>query len=70
MEVESTVASDMLETETYVNIAGYRFIDLSDRDELRAPFLEICLELELNTFEYARKSRNLPCANVLSLTGI
>ena len=47
MEVESTVASDMLETETYVNIAGYRFIDLSDRDELRAPFLEICLELEL-----------------------
>ena len=47
MEVESMVASDMLETETYVNIAGYRFIDLPDRDELRAPFLEICLELEL-----------------------
>ena len=47
MEVESVVASGMLETETYVNIAGYRFIDLSDRDELRAPFLEICLELEL-----------------------
>ncbi|MED5376041.1 MAG: rhodanese-like domain-containing protein [Candidatus Thermoplasmatota archaeon] len=41
------VRSDMLGTETYVNIAGYRFIDLSDRDELRAPFLEICLELEL-----------------------
>ena len=41
------VASDMLETETYVNIAGYRFIDLPDKDELRAPFLEICLELEL-----------------------
>ena len=47
MEVESMVASGMLETETYVNIAGYRFIDLSDRDELRAPFLEICQELEL-----------------------
>tara|TARA_B100000925_G_scaffold291003_1_gene277646 strand:- start:1198 stop:2058 length:861 start_codon:yes stop_codon:yes gene_type:complete len=47
MEVESMVASSMLETETYVNIAGYRFIDLPDRDELRAPFLEICLELEL-----------------------
>lgn len=47
MEVESVVASGMLETETYVNIAGYRFIDLSDRDELRAPFLEICQELEL-----------------------
>ncbi|MEC7688297.1 MAG: hypothetical protein VX514_04565, partial [Candidatus Thermoplasmatota archaeon] len=41
------VASGMLETETYVNIAGYRFIDLPDRDELRAPFLEICLELKL-----------------------
>jgi len=41
------VASGMLETETYVNIAGYRFIDLPDRDKLRAPFLEICLELEL-----------------------
>ena len=37
----------MPETETYVNIAGYRFIDLPDRDELRTPFTEICLELEL-----------------------
>ena len=41
------VTSDILGTETYVNIAGYRFIDLPDRDELRAPFLEICLELKL-----------------------
>ena len=47
MEVEGIAASSMLETETYVNIAGYRFIDLPDRDELRAPFLEICLKLEL-----------------------
>ena len=47
MEVESMVTSDILGTETYVNIAGYRFIDLPDRDELRAPFLEICLELKL-----------------------
>ena len=47
MEVDGIAASSMLETETYVNIAGYRFIDLPDRDELRAPFLEICLELEL-----------------------
>ena len=47
MEVEGIAASSMLETETYVNIAGYRFIDLLDRDELRAPFLKICLELEL-----------------------
>ena len=47
MEVEGIAASSMLETETYVNIAGYRFIDLPDRDELRTPFTEICLELEL-----------------------
>ena len=47
MEVEGIAASSMLETDTYVNIAGYRFIDLPDRDELRAPFLEICLKLEL-----------------------
>ena len=47
MEVDGIATSSMLETETYVNIAGYRFIDLPDRDELRAPFLEICLELEL-----------------------
>ena len=47
MEVEGRAASLMLETDTYVNIAGYRFIDLPDRDELRAPFLEICLKLEL-----------------------
>ena len=27
-----------------VNIAGYRFIDLPDRDELRSPFLDRCEE--------------------------
>ena len=47
MEVEGIATSSMPETETYVNIAGYRFIDLPDRDELRTPFTEICLELEL-----------------------
>ena len=47
MEVEGIATSNMPETETYVNIAGYRFIDLPDRDELRTPFTEICLELEL-----------------------
>ena len=30
-----------------VNIAGYRFVDLPDRDELREPMLEHCLELGL-----------------------
>ena len=28
--------------EAIVNIAGYRFVDLPDRDELRAPMIEIC----------------------------
>ena len=26
----------------FVNIAGYRFVDLPDRDELREPFREVC----------------------------
>ena len=30
-----------------LNIAGYRFIDLPDRDELRESFLEFCTNLEL-----------------------
>ena len=47
MVAESVSASSMLDTETYVNIAGYRFIDLPDRDSLRAPLLEHCLELGL-----------------------
>ena len=28
--------------EPFVNIAGYRFVDLPDRDELRQPFREVC----------------------------
>jgi len=47
MVAESVSAASMLETESYVNIAGYRFIDLPDRDELRAPLLEYCLKLGL-----------------------
>ena len=30
-----------------VNIAGYRFVDLEDRDELRQPFRFICEKLNL-----------------------
>ena len=30
-----------------VNIAGYRFVDLPDRDELRQPMLDACLEAGL-----------------------
>lgn len=31
----------------YVNIAGYKFVDLHDRDELRQPFRDICSKLNL-----------------------
>ena len=31
-----------------LNIAGYRFVDLNDRDELRDPFMNMCTGLELN----------------------
>ena len=30
-----------------VNIAGYRFVDLPDRDELRQPMLDVCTEAGL-----------------------
>ena len=32
---------------TVVNIAGYRFADMPDRDELRQPFRDVCQELDL-----------------------
>ncbi|MBK39226.1 MAG: sulfurtransferase [Euryarchaeota archaeon] len=31
-----------IEMDSFVNIAGYRFVDLPDRDELREPFREVC----------------------------
>ncbi|HII52251.1 MAG TPA: hypothetical protein HA329_00540, partial [Candidatus Thalassarchaeaceae archaeon] len=33
--------------DTIVNIAGYRFVDLPDRDNIRDPMLEKCLKLNL-----------------------
>lgn len=33
--------------DTIVNIAGYRFVDLPDRDNIRDPMLEQCLKLDL-----------------------
>jgi len=36
-----------MENKKVVNIAGYRFIDLQDRDQLREPFLKRCEELHL-----------------------
>ena len=32
---------------TVVNVAGYRFADMPDRDELRQPFRDLCQELDL-----------------------
>ena len=36
-----------MENKKVVNIAGYRFVDLQDRDQLREPFLKRCEELHL-----------------------
>src|SRR6056300_1314353 len=36
-----------MEIREIVNIAGYRFVDLDDRDELRQPFRFICEKLNL-----------------------
>ena len=30
-----------------VNIAGYRFVELPDRDELRQPMLDLCTDVDL-----------------------
>ena len=31
-----------MQSENIVNIAGYRFVNLDDRDDLRQPFRYIC----------------------------
>lgn len=31
----------------FINLSGYRFVDLPDRDQLRAPLLNLCLSLDL-----------------------
>ena len=36
-----------MESKEIVNIAGYRFVNLVDRDELRQPFRFICEKLNL-----------------------
>jgi UPF0176 protein len=36
-----------MQSENIVNIAGYRFVNLDDRDELRQPFRYICEKLQL-----------------------
>ena len=36
-----------MENRKVVNIAGYRFVDLDDRDKLREPFLKRCEDLNL-----------------------
>ena len=39
-----------------VNMTAYRFVDLPDRDELRQPMLNKCLELNLKGTILDRKS--------------
>ena len=34
-------------TNQFVNIAGYKFVELLDRDELRQPFRDVCAKLSL-----------------------
>ena len=36
-----------MQSENIVNIAGYRFVNLDDRDDLRQPFRYICEKLQL-----------------------
>lgn len=36
-----------MQSENIVNIAGYRFVNLNDRDDLRQPFRYICEKLQL-----------------------
>ena len=43
---KSVVVRNLMVGEIH-NIAGYRFVDLPDRDELRQPFRDICSKLKL-----------------------
>ena len=31
----------------FINLSGYRFVDLPDRDQLKTPILDLCLSLEI-----------------------
>ena len=46
-EVEEQKISAQLMGEQFVNIAGYRFVDLPDRDDLRKPLQDLSALLEL-----------------------
>ena len=37
-------------TNQFVNIAGYKFVELLDRDELRQPFRDVCAKLSLKGY--------------------
>ena len=52
---------------TVVNIAGYRFADMPDRDELRQPFRDVCQELDLKgTILLAHEGINFFLAGIQS----
>ena len=41
------ISSQTIVGNQILNIAGYRFVDIPDRDELREPFMNRCNSLEL-----------------------
>ena len=41
------ISSQTIVSNQILNIAGYRFVDIPDRDELREPFMNRCNSLEL-----------------------
>lgn len=47
MHYEEVVIRGILRDSMFVNISGYRFLDLPDRDSLRSPFREKCISLGL-----------------------
>lgn len=52
---------------TVVNVAGYRFADMPDRDELRQPFRDVCQELDLKgTILLAHEGINFFLAGIQS----
>tara|TARA_B100001113_G_scaffold205761_1_gene168712 strand:+ start:1009 stop:1872 length:864 start_codon:yes stop_codon:yes gene_type:complete len=47
MHYEEVAIRGILRDSMFVNISGYRFLDLPDRDSLRSPFREKCISLGL-----------------------
>ena len=58
-EVEEQKISAQLMGEQFVNIAGYRFVDLPDRDDLRKPLQDLSALLELKGTEKRSPSTSI-----------